>query len=523
MRKYMVVAALIVAGQVEAQRVNVRWSEESKTELRYGSLVKGSGAEMVKLCFEDHGGMFRRPTSTPILSRYSDRLEEQGVRSFAADEDNMSFDNLLSVGSNLFMFTNRYDRSEKATSFYAQKIDAKTLLPAGSPVNLGVMSAIDRRRQSEAHYELSLDSSKLLMFGLSPYSKKDNEKYYMAVYDNNLTKLWDNTVELPYKDKFTDVLDYIVTSNGDVGVLLKHYDKEVKREKVREDGANVPAYKTKFLLYAKGAATPREYVLDLQGKFVHDMQLTADKNNSLTMFGLYKNKYDGYVNGYFITKLNASGGGAELVKMEAFPDEMVTLIKKDKQGSDREKDPGLSSYFSLADVLTRQDGSVDYLLEYYKLTIVTYTDSRGRTTTYYDYTYGDVVDVNVKQGRDTRFVRLPKLQNTRNTSLYSSFKALTANNKLFIFYNDDRDNVERPLEKRPDDMVRFTKSILAMATIDQDGALTRSQVYDHRDMKLTTCVRVSRRLNDGSIGLYAQRIGGIFSAAKDMVGILALQ
>ncbi|RYY64155.1 MAG: hypothetical protein EOO12_10435 [Chitinophagaceae bacterium] len=324
MRKCLFWAALIVAGSAQAQRVNVRWSEESKTELEYGSLVKGSGTEMVKLCFESHGGgWFSKKSVTPILSRYTDRLVEQGVRSFSVDEDNVKFDNLLSVGNNLFMFTNRYEKSDKSTSFYAQKIDAKTLAPTGRPINLGVMAALDRSRQSDANYELSKDSSKILMFGLSPYSKKGNEKYYMSVFDQNMNKMWDNTVELPYLDKFVVIFDYVVTNSGDVGVLIKHYDKEVKKEKVREDGANVPAYKAKFLLYTKGSTKPKEYVLDVNDKFVHELQVTSDANNNLTMFGLYKNKYDGYVNGYFITKVNAGGTNVDMVKMEAFPEDMV--------------------------------------------------------------------------------------------------------------------------------------------------------------------------------------------------------
>jgi hypothetical protein len=524
MKMCVLLAGLLLTGAVQAQRVKVSWGEESKKELTYGSLVKGSGTEMVKLCFEAQrgSGLFSRGTMVPILSRYDARLQEQGMRSYTADEDNVRFDNLLSVRGNLFMFTNRYDRKEKSTTFYAQKIDSKTLAPVGVAVNIGELAALARTKQSSADYELSKDSTKILMFGLSPYSKKNNEKYYMAVYDNNLKKQWDNTVELPYLDKFVDVLDYVVTNDGSVGVIIKHYDKEVKRERIRQDGANVPAYKAKFLLYAKGEAKPREYILDLGDKYVHELQLTADNSSNLTLFGLYKNKYDGYVNGYFITSLSRASDKIEVKKMEPFPETLVDLVKKDKQGSNKEKDPGLSSYFSLADVMERADGSIDYLLEYYKMVMVTVT-SRSGSYSYPVYTYGDIVDVHVNGAAPAHFVRLPKWQETSNTNLYSSFKAVTVNNKLVLFYNDDRDNVDRDIEKRPDDMLKFTKSILAMGVIDAKDNLTRSMVYDHKEMKLTTCVRVSQKLGTDKIGLYAQRAGGLFSSSKDMVGIIEVK
>lgn len=522
MKRIALPALLLLASGLHAQKVKLTWGEQSKKELEYGSIVKGSGTEMVKLCFENNGGLFSKKTVTPILARYDSRLDEKGVRSFEVQEDNVRFDNLLSVKEKLFMFTNQYDKADKATSFYAQKIDGRTLNPSGRAVNLGKMAAIDRARQSTANYDLSKDSSKVLFFGLSPYSKKENEKYYMSVYDNDMNKLWDNTVVLPYLDKFVDILDFVVTNSGNVGVILKHYDKEVKKEKVREDGANVPAYKTKILLYEKGAAKPREYVLDMNDRFVHGIQLTADENSNLTLFGLYKNKYDGYVSGYFITSINEKGDKIELKKMEAFPEDLVALVKKDKQGSDREKDPGLSAYFTLADLVQRADGSTDYLLEYYRMVWVTVTNSRGGSYSYPRYYYGDIVDVHVEAGKSTGFVRIPKMQETSYVSIFSSFKAVTANNKLVLFYNDDKDNVDRDLAKRPDDMTNFAKSVLTMAVVDSRNNLNRSAILDHRELKMTTCIRVCQKLANDRIGLYAQKFGGLFSSSKDMVGMLEL-
>ncbi len=519
MRIYLMILASMASYVLHAQKIKVSWSEESKKEMEYGSLVQGSGLEMVKLSFETEGGMFSRKTVTPILSRYDNKLQEQDMKSFTVDQEGMKFDNLLSIKNNLFLFTNHYNRKEKTTTFYSQKIDNKSLKPVGKPANLGAMEAISRNSQSTVQYEVSKDSSKIMVFGLSPYAKKGNEKYYMAVYSHEMNKLWDNTVVLPYRDKFIDVLDYIVTNNGSVGVILKHYDKEVKRENVREDGARVPAYKTKLLLYANGESQPKEFVMNLQDKYVHTMQVTADKNNNLTLFGLYKNKYDGYVSGYFVTVIDQKSMGVDVKKMEAFPADLLELVKKDKQGSDREKDPGLSSYFTLADVVEREDGSIDYLLEYYKLVWRT-RRSGNYSYSYPDYYYGDIIDIRVSASAPTSFVRLPKWQHTANTSLYSSFKAVCHNNKLVIFYNDDRDNVERDLAKKPDDMVKFDKSVLAMATIDQKNNLTRSVVYNHRDMKLTTCINASKRLSTSKIGLYALKGAGVFSAAKDMVGLL---
>src|SRR5687767_8489514 len=110
MKNYVVAVMLLAATSLGAQEPKVSWSEESKKELEYGSLVQGSGVEMIKLCFEPHGGLFSKKTVTPILSRYDHTLNEKEVKNVIVEEEGIRFDNLLSVKNNLYLFTNRYDR-----------------------------------------------------------------------------------------------------------------------------------------------------------------------------------------------------------------------------------------------------------------------------------------------------------------------------------------------------------------------------------------------------------------------------
>jgi hypothetical protein len=422
------------------------------------------------------------------------------------------------------MFTSQYDKDNKSTNFFCQKINITNLNPEGKPVNLGSFDAVNKKSQSTVGYEVSKDSSKILMLGLSPFSKKDNEKYYMAVYDNSMKKMWDNTVELPYKDKFVTIMDNIVTNDGKVGIIIKHYDQEVSnKESVRQDGSRMPSYKTKFLLYESGNTKPAEFVLNTKDKFVHTLQLTNDMNQNLMLFGLYKNKYNGYVSGFFTTTINKDTKEVTVSKMDAFPMEFIEQIKIDKQGSDKEKDPGLGDAFKLAKVVDRADGSKDYILEFQRAVYHPSTyNGKTWSAPYWSYNYGDIVDICLKPNGSTVISRIPKMQSTINVLMYSTFQALPYKDKLLLFYNDERDNVERDLAKKPDDITKFSKSVLAMATIDAKGTLTRSTLLDHKEMKLTTCIRESQPLDGKRIGLYALKGAGVFSSAKDMVGILEI-
>lgn len=513
-----------------AQQVKITWSEESKTELDYNSFVNGKGTDMIKLCFEYHGGgLFGgKRTVTPVLARYNDKLAEMNVRKYEVEENSINFNNLMSVKGRIYLFTSQYDKDSKSTSFYCQPLHIDNLNADGKIINLGSFDAINKTSQSHVGYGLSKDSSKILMFGLSPYSKKGNEKYYMAVYDQDMKKQWQNTVELPYLDKYISILGTLITNEGKVGVIIKHYDQEVTSESIKGDGSRMPSYKTKLLLYEGNNQKPAEFLLNTGDKFIHTLQLSHDKDNNLVLFGLYKNKYNGYISGYLLANINTSSKEVSIKKMDAFPTELVELIKIDRQGSDKEKDPGLGNAFRLVSVIDRDDASKDYLLEYSSEVFhpgTSYYNGKTwvNTPPYWEYNYGDVIDLSIKKNGSTVICRIPKMQTSRNVRMYSNFKAMPYKDKLLLFYNDDKDNVDRDLAKRPDDIVKFNKGVLAMAVIDSKGNLTRSVVLDHKDMKLTTCIRESCLLGNNRLGLYAQKNGGLFSAAKDMIGILEVK
>ena len=517
-----------------AQQTRITWGDLSKIELTFNSFVKGAGSDMIKLCLDEKkAGFFSKGKMTPILVRYDNKLQEKNVQEFKADEDGVILDKVLSFKGKLYMFTNRYDKDSKSTIYMCSPIDIVTLKASGKLITLGSFEAVSKNNQSTVQYELSSDSSKLIMFGLSPFSKKENEKYYMGVYDENMTKLWDKTVELPYKDKYVTVLDDLVTNDGKVGVIIKHYDQEVNRESIKENGERVPAYKTKLLLYEKNAVKPFEYILNIDNKFVHNVQITDDKATTMNLFGLYKEKYNGHVNGFFTSSINLITHEIQTKKMMAFPQDLVELVKKDKQGSDKEKDPGFDDAFRFVQTIDRNDGSKDYLIEFRQKIYHEQTSNRGggsggmsysTTTSWWEYKNGDIIDISVKSDGKYVICRIPKMQDIEYTIKYNSFKALTYNDKLVVYYNDNDDNLDRDLAKKPETMTNPKKCVFMMATVDSKGNLNRTIVFNHKEVKLTVATNECFLLDEQHLGIYAiQPGGGFFSSSKDMVGILELK
>src|SRR5689334_877589 len=94
------------AAQLSAQKVTINWGEESKKELTFQSFVNGSGSDMIKLCFDikKKGFFGGKYTTTPVLTRYNDKLAEQGERIIEADDEGVVFNDLLSIKGKLFLF-----------------------------------------------------------------------------------------------------------------------------------------------------------------------------------------------------------------------------------------------------------------------------------------------------------------------------------------------------------------------------------------------------------------------------------
>ncbi len=503
----------------KSQDVSITWSPESKTELSYYSFVKGKGSDLIKLCFEK-----TTRNILPVVTRYDNNLEEQTVNNITVDEKGIKFDNFLSVKDRLFFFTNFYDKDSKATSFYCQPLDIKTFEASSPNIELGTFDSHNKKTQASARYSFSKDSTKILMVSLSPYEANENEKYYIAVFDNKMAKLWENTVELPYKDKYVEILGKIVTNEGKVGVLLKHYDSETTKEGVRKDGKRAPSYTTKLLLYSKGENTPREFIINTDGKFIHTLKIAEENDNNISLFGLYQTKPEGNVNGYFVVEINKKTNEVKVNNTTAFPSDLLETVKNDKQGSDSERDPGLGYDFEFVKTLTRANGDKDYLLEYRKSFVGTSGNMNGGYSySFMVYKYGDIIDINIKPNGKNIITRIPKLQVAVGYDLFIGLQALTYKNKLLVFYNDDNKNLEKDLSNKPEELkLGKENATLVMATIDDNGDFTRDVLINRKETKFTTAVNVSFAIDKNKIALYAMK-GGLFTTTKDMIGILEVK
>lgn len=485
-----------------AQTFDVSWGDKAKLKYEFDDAVPiGGGKTIVLKLKSSGGGMFSGGVkTTPILMLVNENTETLKENELAIDDKNAVLKGFEKYGKNVFFLYSAYDKESKTTTAYALKIDEKTLA-ASSKITLGTYESDNKGDQAEVTYKLSEDSSKVLLFVEGPERKKENKKFYVGVFDTDLKKVWAKEIELPILEKFVYIYSEDVTDDGKVYVAIKHYDKEVKRQTVRENGEKIPSYVYKLLVYANGTAKEKEITFNTNNNFIQGTKLKYNKNGMVTVAGLYKQKHNGRINGAFYATFDGNTSEVKNPKMVPFDSELIRLVDKDGFGSDKKSDPGLSSHFTIDHILARPNGSVDLISEYYTFDVQYVYDKYG-SRTYYKYQYGDIVNTNIDKDGKASFTRIPKNQKFIAGvpfSLFLGYYPFIYKDKLVLLFNDDKDNVDRDLEKKPDDIMKFKNSVLAAATIDAKGGLSRQAIFSNDDEDYIALPRNFARISENSL------------------------
>lgn len=497
LRPGLLMLLLAFCGAANAQKFKVNFSENAKMRYEFDDAAMLDNGQYIVLKSEPKGGgMFSgRISWKTSLTLINSDMSVNTEKDLEVDDKKSDVGGFEKIKGKIFYIYNSYDSKSKTTSVNAMRIDEKTLSPLSKTI-LGSFESDNRFDQARPSFMFSNDSSKILLFVEGPERKKENKKFFIGVYDTDLKFVWNKEVELPIGERYVSIYDQDVTNDGKVFVSIKHYDKEVSRESVREDGSKIPSYVYKLLVFSKESATPKEINFNLNNNFIQGTKLAYNNNGSITVAGLYKRKHNGNINGAFYALIDPNSSNVNSPKMVDFPEDLVRLVDKDKFGSDKEKDPGLYRNFRIRQILKRTNGSVDLLSEYYRVDMVTVSRPNGGSTTYYRYISGDIVNTNIGADGKAIFTRVPKRQEMTNSTLFIGYAPIVYNDKLVLLYNDDEDNITRDLEKAPDDVLKFNKSVFAAATIDAKGNLTRQAIYSHRDEDYVFVPRSTAKISD---------------------------
>jgi len=496
-----------------AQKAQVNWSELEKNSAYLLHIFKGHDNELITLSITGR---------TPLLTRYDSNLKQ--IDEKKPFNEKMDVHTAATFKDNLFIFSSEVDRDDNFAVLRGARIDQQTL-QAGSMRELARFDHPVKRYHVRIGIKASDDTSHILVFGDAPFNREENEKFFVNVFDNKMNKLWEKVIDLPYPGKLIDVEDVKISNEGEVYILCRQYEKEMFGADLKN---HAPSNTYKIYGCSQNENTLHEMNLTFRNSFVHSASLQFNKDGNIFVMGMYQKVPLGWVNGCFMYAIDKNLKHLLAKKMESFPaDSLLTYMIKDGCANDVANNPGLNPAFKIIGTNKRNDGSIDLLTEY---NLVTYHTSASINSLHMvsvsdqpQHSAYDILVINFKEDGKIVYTRVPKKQEEYEFGgQHVSFKWMNLENKLVLFYNDNRENIATDPTGKAEPMKDYKKSVFVVAAIDEKGALQKQMVFSNDELDLSTLIFDCVPLNENTLGLYASKKPRIGKTEHE-IGVLKLQ
>ncbi len=367
-----------------------------------------------------------------------------------------------------------YMKDKKIKTYYAQSYDLE-----GSPLDASrEIEQFEERRWSVSHYfGISQDSSMIYMFRQPKTGKDENDKFIVKIWDINLEALHNVEIEMPYENRNADMYDYYLTKDKKLVALYKIYIP--KKERQKDD----PEVLVKAMNIDIAEGTVKDFEMNLKNVFIRDLNLRFDEDQNAYCVGTFsKTKRRSAAEGTFFYKLDYKTGEISAEHSQEFSTEIIHKMNNSESKKKRNQD--LRANIDLRDVIAKPDGG-SYVLfeENYVVVVTTYSQNGASSTTYY-YHDNDILIMNVSpEGEIIWQDVIPKKQvSTNDGGAYNSFYATLYNNNLYIFFNDDIDNLTKGNYDKEAAPQSAKYTIPVMVTMNENGTYETAGIipYDKK-------------------------------------------
>lgn len=332
----------------------------------------------------------------------------------------------------------------------------------------------------------SIDSTKLMVkYANIPKIKNNNKSFELIklhVFDKDLNQTWSKEYKMMYSETKTEVIDYKVSSLGDVYILSKIFHDNSKKDKGRGKGGT-QNYHLEVVKISKDSENSLK--LDLDNKFINAANMYLNKTGKLTITGFYtkgniKGRYiDNDTDGVFIFKFDKDDN-LIYKKTHEIPTSIIkqyesdkTKKKLNKKESENEAEfPNLSpQYLGINDTGITLIGEQFFQTEY-----------KGRFRQHYH----DMLITKLDNKGDLLWMKkLPKKQKRGKEKTLSelSFSYFLSNNYHHLIFLDNMKNINLPLNKVPHLHLGGYGGYLTTYKINDDnGAVKKDAIFDTNEV-----------------------------------------
>ncbi len=440
------------------------------------------------------------------------------------------FEDLIVVDDNMYLLTSFNNQAKKKNYLFAQRVSLSSLRPSQKLIKLAEVETKNAFQEGGFRHHLSKDDSKVLIYSVLPKQKKNPERFYLQVFDNQLNALWEKKVRLPFNDDRFSVEEYQVDNEGNVYMLGVVY-----QDKTRFRRGGKPTYQYVVLAYREDGEAVEEYKVNLNEKFITDLTFRVARNGDLVFSGFYSELGTYSVKGTYFFRLNPTTKEIYNKNLKAFDFDFLTEFLSERQTNKAKKSaqkgnvPELYQY-ALDDLILRSDGGAVLVAEQYYVErqyndnyygyggfggfgyggfnrySPYYNPYRNNFNDDYEYHYNDVIVVNIEPNGEIEWTaRIPKQQTTRNDGGYfSSYAMSIVKDKFYFVYNDNYKNFD---PKKKGKYYSFTgrNAVITLAEINKNGAVVINPLFSDTEASITTRPKVCKQIGRDEMLIYGER------------------
>ncbi len=392
-----------------------------------------------------------------------------------------------------------FESFNKATSnhtFIAGKITEDGKLDKELKV-LSEHNAKNRNKHGIYSKVASVDSTHFLVaYDMRPDSKNDNQSFNFKVYNLEMNNIHNFDITLPVKDRKLSVLKYYLDKDKSIYILCR-----IEKEKAEKEKGQSDKYYS-VLVVSPITGQFSEYRLDLDGKEITSVRLVFNENSDgIIAAGFYgdikgNRRIATKLNGFFSITMNPAT--MEVIRQDLAPleDEFVEKLLgiKDAVISFKNAD-GAPLEFYVSDIIQKSDGGTA-IVGHLALTIIT----RIKSDITYNYVRDNIFVIHLDaEGKVIALTDVPKKQHTMNDEgVYSSYYSHKMGDRLFLIYNDNRNNINKEIHSIRDvnKMVRPHNSVLVAVEVLPDGTYTKQQIWSNKKNRFAACPLKAVQISD---------------------------
>lgn len=277
-------------------------------------------------------------------------------------------------------------------------------------------------------YDLSTDSSKMMIYSWSYPLPEDPAKISVTVFDKTQGKIWEESLMLPFSNETMFLHGAAVSNQGKVFLFCENYEGKVSPEMVIVE-SQIRHY---ILELDKGYTTPKSFPLDAPGKVFLDIIHKANKDDVLYGMGFYREKNKRLQEGIFFTSFDMNTSKLERYLLQIAKTTYDAAYNLgDKENAFSAQRLGFESYVP-KDILFTESGGIYLVAEQYKLPPYEFTS----------FQYNDIMVVKIDNQMKMDWVRrIAKRQiGFEELEEFYSFFSFVDGEDLYFLYNDNPDN-----------------------------------------------------------------------------------